>query len=208
MWHGGMLGQFAELPEGGRADPQQATDLPRSVDRSRLKTLGPEQLPELGLRPVPEIGGRIAPAMPRKPPGARSDALTGATRYPGSPPTARAPLPPFSRLSHLSTLATPVPTTGLPIPLVPLPLPRRILGSSGEGRRNAASRPRLAVARGMSFNRNTTRSSSSGPRSPRTTPLAVITAGTGPNWRWTRRAGHGSTVALMALPRPRDCWAL
>ena len=52
LWHGGMLGQLAELPEGGRADPQQAADLPRSVDRSRLKTLPPEQLAELRIRTV------------------------------------------------------------------------------------------------------------------------------------------------------------
>ncbi len=62
MWHGGMLGQFAELPEGGRADPQQAADLAGSVDRPWFEALAPEQLPELGLRPVPEIGGRIVSA--------------------------------------------------------------------------------------------------------------------------------------------------
>ena len=53
IFHGGMLGQFAKLPEGGRADPEQPADLPRSVDRPGVEALGPEQglKQSLGLPP-------------------------------------------------------------------------------------------------------------------------------------------------------------
>ena len=60
--HGGMLGQFAELPERGRADPQQPAHLAGPVDRPGIEALGLEPPPELGFGPRPEIGGRVAPA--------------------------------------------------------------------------------------------------------------------------------------------------
>ncbi len=59
VWHGGMLGQLAELPQGGRADPQHPAHLPRPVDRPRVEVLGPEQGLEQGFGLVPEIEARI-----------------------------------------------------------------------------------------------------------------------------------------------------
>lgn len=57
--HGGMLGQLAELPQGGRADPQQPAYLPRSVHPPVGQTLGPQQGLEQGFGLAPEIEARI-----------------------------------------------------------------------------------------------------------------------------------------------------
>ena len=62
IFHGGMLGQLAELPQGGRADPQQAAHLARPVHPPVGQPLGLEQGLEQGFGPVAEIGGRLAPA--------------------------------------------------------------------------------------------------------------------------------------------------
>lgn len=59
IFHGGMLGQLAELPEGGRADPQQPAHLARSVHPPVEQTLGPQQGLEQGFGLAPEIEGRI-----------------------------------------------------------------------------------------------------------------------------------------------------
>jgi len=59
IWHGGMLGQLAELPQGGRADPQQPAYLARPVHPPVGQTLGPEQGLEQGFGLAPEIEGRI-----------------------------------------------------------------------------------------------------------------------------------------------------
>ena len=75
--HGGMLGQIAELAQGGRADPQQVAHLAGAVDRPVGQSLGPKQRPELGFRLRPEVGGRLAPAMARKP---AKNALPGVHR--------------------------------------------------------------------------------------------------------------------------------
>jgi hypothetical protein len=54
-----MLGQLAELPQGGRADPQQPAHLARPVHPTVGQTLGPEQGLEQGFGLAPEIEGRI-----------------------------------------------------------------------------------------------------------------------------------------------------
>lgn len=69
IFHGGMLGHFAKLPQGGRADSQQPAHLAGSVDRSRLDGLGPEQSRQLFPGPRPQIEGRTGRAV-RGQPGA------------------------------------------------------------------------------------------------------------------------------------------
>jgi len=57
--HGGMLGQLAELPQGGRADPKEATHLPRPVCPPVGQALGPQQGLEQGFGLAPEVEGRV-----------------------------------------------------------------------------------------------------------------------------------------------------
>lgn len=119
--YGGMLGQLAKLPEGGRADPQQPAHLPRSVHSPVGQALGPEQGLELGLGQGSEIEGRIGTPDAGKTAGApfrdahRDDPLprwlSDRSRAPGRSQGHSRP-----GRSHL---------TGLPIPLIPLPLRRR-----------------------------------------------------------------------------------
>ena len=59
IFHGRMLGQFAELPQGGRADPQQPAHLARPVHPPVGQALGPQQGLEQGFGLAMEIGGRI-----------------------------------------------------------------------------------------------------------------------------------------------------
>ena len=60
LFHGGMLGQLAELAQRGRADSQQPAHLAGPVDRSRRDPLGQQQGMKLpfGLRPEVEGRGR------------------------------------------------------------------------------------------------------------------------------------------------------
>jgi len=58
IFHRRMLGQFAELPQRGRADPQQPAHLAGPVDRSRRDPLGQQQGVKLTLGLRPEVGGR------------------------------------------------------------------------------------------------------------------------------------------------------
>ena len=59
IFHGGMLGQLAELPQGGRADPKEATHLPRPVCPPVGQALGPQQGLEQGFGLAPEVEGRV-----------------------------------------------------------------------------------------------------------------------------------------------------
>ena len=60
IFHGGMLGQFAELAQGGRADAQQPAHFAGPVDRPGRDPLGQQQGVKLtfGLRPEVESRGR------------------------------------------------------------------------------------------------------------------------------------------------------
>ena len=60
IFHRRMLGQLAELPQRGRADPQQPADFAGPVDRPGSDPLGQQQGVELpfGLRPEVEGRGR------------------------------------------------------------------------------------------------------------------------------------------------------
>ncbi len=62
IFHRRMLGPLAELPQRGRADPQQPAYLAGSIDRPRLNGLGLQQGLEQGFGLTPEIGGRLDPA--------------------------------------------------------------------------------------------------------------------------------------------------
>ena len=61
IFHRRMLGQFAELPQRGRADPQQPAHFAGPVDRPRRDPLGQQQGVKLtvGLRPEVEGRGRF-----------------------------------------------------------------------------------------------------------------------------------------------------
>ena len=48
-WLQSMLGQLAELPQGGRADPQHSAHFARSVRAAHLQALGLKQGVELPL---------------------------------------------------------------------------------------------------------------------------------------------------------------
>ena len=65
IFHRRMLGQFTELPQRGRADPQQPAHFAGSVDRSRRDPLGQQQGVELtfGLSPEVERRGRSRNAV-------------------------------------------------------------------------------------------------------------------------------------------------
>ena len=64
LFHGGMLGQLAELPQRGRADPQQPAHLAGPVDRSRRNPLGQQQGVKLTLGLRPEVEGRGQTYLP------------------------------------------------------------------------------------------------------------------------------------------------
>ena len=53
-----LLGQFAELAQRGRADPEQLAHFAGPVDRSRRDPLGQEQGVELTIGLRPEVEGR------------------------------------------------------------------------------------------------------------------------------------------------------
>ncbi len=65
IFHRRMLGQLAELPQRGRADPQQPAHLAGPVDRPRRDPLGQQQGMKLtfGLRPEVEGRGRSRNAL-------------------------------------------------------------------------------------------------------------------------------------------------
>ena len=58
IFYGGMLGQLAELPQRGRADPQQPAHLAGPVDRPRCDPLGQQQSVKLTVGLRPEVEGR------------------------------------------------------------------------------------------------------------------------------------------------------
>ena len=58
IFHRRMLGQFAELAQRGRADPQQPADFAGPVDRPRRDPLGQQQGVELTIGLRPEVEGR------------------------------------------------------------------------------------------------------------------------------------------------------
>ena len=58
IFHRRMLGQFAELAQRSRADPQQPAHLAGPVDRPRRDPLGQQQGVELTVGLRPEVEGR------------------------------------------------------------------------------------------------------------------------------------------------------
>ena len=59
IFHRRMLGQFAELAQRGRADPQQPAHFAGPVDRSRRDPLGQQQGVKLTFGLRPEVEGRV-----------------------------------------------------------------------------------------------------------------------------------------------------